>query len=162
MACPSYGFVTTTVGNTAVGAYAGHCAHKVCFNLGSVFVGYKAGCTNDSTGYNVFVGNCSAATSTSAYQNVAVGFMAGCNLTTGRCNVMIGICAGRSLTTGVGNIYIGARACTVNAAASNEIVIGSIAGCGSNTLRLGNTSLAGIRAAVTTICLLYTSPSPRD
>ena len=130
----------------------GICANKTCYTFGSVFVGYKAGCTNDSTGNNVFVGMCAALTSTTAYQNTAVGMMAGCSLTSGRCNTMIGICAGRNHSSGNNSIYIGSRSCTLTGAASNEIVIGaSVAGCGSNTLRLGTTSLTSIRAAVTTI-----------
>ena len=81
---------------------------------------------------NVYIGGQASRYNASGANNVAIGKYAG------RCH------ASGTKTSGSNNIYIGQDARAGNASSANEIVIGCGAqGCGSNTIRMGNTSITG-------------------
>jgi len=117
----------------------------------------KTGSFNNAFGYrssfittgerNSSLGAQSLYENTSGSYNTAIGFEAGYYNTTGEQNVFIGYRAGwaspkgNSNTTGSNNIIIGSQAVGASATASNVIT-------------LGNSSIATIRAQVTTITSL--------
>jgi hypothetical protein len=143
---------TNDGGNTAIGA-------KTLMNMttgtGNVAIGHEAleNCSEDN--YCVAIGYQALEdqdTSANAY-NVAVGYKAGENVSTGVSNTLIGAKAGNSgvndLTTGANNIIIGHDAAASAAGVSNEIT-------------LGNSSIAMIRAQVTTITALSDERDKKD
>ena len=151
----------TGCGNTAIGQMAmcgstasnavaiGKCTLKCATGNSNVAIGAQAG-QNISSGYgNLLFGAIAGYGITTGSSNVYIGDQASRYNVSGANNVAIGKYAGRchasgTKASGSNNVYIGqdARAGASNSA--NEIVIGCGAqGCGSNTIRLGNTSITG-------------------
>ena len=113
--------------NTAIGAQA---LQSVTTGISNFGLGPIAGFAMATGSDNVFIGSQAARYMTSGSNNVAIGKYAG------RCH------ASGTKTSGDNNIYIGTDARAGAANSGNEMVFGNGAqGCGSNTIRMGNTSI---------------------
>lgn len=115
----------------------------------------KTGSYNNAFGYrSLFV--------TTGERNSGLGVQSLLSNTTGSYNTAIGFEAGYDNTTGNDNVFIGNRAAgqtsNANTTGNNNIIIGSTAtgasATASNVITLGNSSIATIRAQVTTITSL--------
>ena len=119
--------------NTTVGYLAGACLTH----------GAAPFCTSPNN--NTFIGTCAGHSGTTAAYNTAVGSHSLCSITTGGYNIALGCQAGRTLTAGNYNIFIGRQTYPSDASETCSITIGDqVSSCGSNTLRLGGTSLTSI------------------
>jgi trimeric autotransporter adhesin len=160
---------STTTGSysTAFGASA---LNKTTSGTNSAF-GYSAGQyitsgSNDTAlGTNAMLGI--AATPLTGNANTAVGDTALTGIYGGaEYNTAVGQGAGNAgtaLTTGSSNVYIGYDAGASAATDTNEIVIGASAtGKGSNTIVLGNSSIAGIFSQMTSITGLSDRRKKKD
>ena len=98
--------------------------------------------------------------------NTVVGDEAGTALTTGDNNTALGYQAGDALTTPFGNVAIGDRALQAETTGQRNTAVGSTALFSQNNTgdELTYNTAVGYQAgtSVSTGCLLYTSPSPRD
>ena len=98
------------------------------------------------------IGTCAGRSLYGMNSNVFVGARTGTGVTTGTANTFIGSSAGYTTTTGICVIALGCGARANLGTDINSIVIGANAhGCGSQTIRLGSTTITSIHAAVTTI-----------
>ena len=141
--------------------------------------GVNAGNSIESGGnYNVAIGDEAGTAITTGDNNTLVGYAAGDATTTGAENTFIGQAAGGANTTASYNTAVGHTALDANitgadntavgrnalgaSTASNNTALGTNAG-GAITSGGSSTAIgAGALYALTTVCLLYTSPSPRD
>lgn len=117
-----------------------------CYNIG---IGPYSLYSNTTGNENVTIGPYSLYSNTTGNQNVAVGIGALFSNTTGHYDIALGIDAGRYIANGTANqtsntsVYLGANTRAYANGDSNEIVIGYAAiGNGSNSVTLGNTSIA--------------------
>jgi len=158
-------------------------------NTQCVAIGYLtgSGATGASTGNNVFVGNgvASGVALTGLYNSVLVGHDAGNSANgnqivgvglnalyscTGSQNVAVGTAAGGQNTTGANNTFVGHSAGgavgTGITTGSNNTLIGNGATPStqviSNTITLGNSSIATLRCQVTTITALSDRRDKKD
>lgn len=129
---------TTGANNTAVGLNA-LAANTV--GAGNTAMGWQALLSNTTGASNTAVGQGALAANTTGVANTSVGQDALGGVTTGTYNTAIGFDAGSTLTTGSNNTLIGYAATPSAVGVSNEIT-------------LGNSSIATIRAQVTTITSL--------
>jgi hypothetical protein len=162
--------------NTAVG---GSTASNITSGRANVIVGYLAGSTLTSGLGNTHIGYNSGGTNSFGYYAVTVGHSAGANAggnqykstfvgaksgqySTGIHTTSIGFCAGPRFT-GACNTALGYKSATLadimaNITGTNNTFIGfcsrPLAAACSNTITLGNSTIATIRAQVTTITAL--------
>lgn len=160
-------------GNTIMGFAAGSGAAP---GVNNSLYGQEAGKLLNRTiggglgSYNVSIGYQTMLRATSAGNCVVVGQEAGSAITTGTDNVCVGSLAGLSIATNVQNVLVGSLAAN-NLAGDSNTALGYAAGStgsaqtftnttslgfnatptGSNQVTLGNTSIATIRAQVTSI-----------
>jgi hypothetical protein len=106
--------------------------------------------TNTTGCWNVGIGAFALEANT-ASANTGIGSDALANISTGSCNTAIGRQAGLVITAGTANqtsaksVYVGFDTRASANGNTNEIVIGAESrGCGSNTVRLGNTSITQV------------------
>jgi len=106
---------------------------------------------NNSNGFsNTANGNQASYSNTTGWQNTAIGHMALYGNTTGYNNVAVGTGAGKNTlnfnianSTSSNSVYLGTSTNSSADGNTNEIVIGyNTTGAGSNTVTLGNTSIA--------------------
>lgn len=158
--------------NTAVGDSSLYALTAPAHN--NVALGYQAGQYITTGSYNIAIGTqamqSASGTPLTGAVNIAVGYAALSSIqgntsdniaigpyalyadTTGSDNTALGYGAGQSITTGTNNVFLGSGAQALAATDSNEIVLGASAtGNSSNTVTLGNTSITGLYAKVTTI-----------
>jgi hypothetical protein len=155
------GYSNTAVGFTALGANTtgyentalGRALAANTTGYSNTAVGYLALSVNSTGIENVAVGRSALSQATTGNNNAAVGCFAGSAITTGTQNTLLGANAGNSgtnnLTTGSNNTIIGYNAASSSATVSNEIT-------------LGNSSIATIRAQVTTITALSDARDKRN
>ena len=91
---------------------------------------------------SLYLGNDPSSTTSTAEKNVGVGTIALTSVTQGDENTAVGYDALTSLTTGHKNVSVG---------------VGAL-----NSLTTGHGNMAVGYNALNNVCLLYTSPSPRD
>jgi hypothetical protein len=139
--------LTTGSLNVAIGAEA---LTTLISGLGNVAVGSGALQDINDDSYNVAVGGNALTALTAGTENVAVGQDALWVLTSGNNNIALGERAGAlygsgggtALTEATQSILIGSEARASANSNTNEIVIGYAAiGAGTNTARIGNTSV---------------------
>jgi hypothetical protein len=135
-------------GSTASNAVAiGKCTLQSATGNSNVAIGAQAGQNMTSGFSNMLFGAIAGFGVTTGSHNVYIGDSASRYNASGSNNVAIGKCAGRchasgTKTSGDNNIYIGTDARAGAANSGNEMVFGNGAqGCGSNTIRMGNTSI---------------------
>jgi len=108
---------------------------------GTLLLG-SAGLSYTNATNNISLGKTTANTTVGS-GNVAVGNSTMSSLTTGTNNVALGYIAGNTITSGSQNVYVGGNTVPSAAAATNEIAVGfGATGLGSNTVVLGNSSIA--------------------
>lgn len=160
-------------GNTIMGFAAGSGAAP---GVNNSLYGQEAGKLLNRTiggglgSYNVSIGYQTMLRATSAGNCVVVGQEAGSAITTGTDNVCVGSLAGLSIATNIQNVLVGSLTAN-NLAGDSNTAVGYAAGStgsaqtftnttslgfnatptGSNQVTLGNTSIATIRAQVTSI-----------
>jgi len=127
--------------DVAVGYQAGYSATSSSGD--AVYVGWKAGYSNTTGGFNVAVGQQSLYSNTTASNNVAVGYQAGYSNTTGAPNVFVGRQVGYTNSTGTQNTAIGDQAFYYNTTGGSNSAIGFNALL-NNTTGSGNTSAGQI------------------
>jgi hypothetical protein len=146
---------TSGVNNVFIGLYSG--ASNTAGN-NNFFAGSNAGRANTCGNNNTFIGNSAGACNTAGNYNFYVGRCAGLTNTTGNYNFFAGFCAGACNTTGSNNVFIGCFAGCATTTGCNQIVLGGGASASSatanNEITLGNSSIATIRAQVTSITSL--------
>lgn len=125
----------------------------------NVASGYNSLYNNTTGSNNVASGTNALYANTTGINNVASGYLSLRNNTTGNFNVANGYQAGRYIgatgttpnETGSSNVFIGANTRASADGVSNENVFGhSAIGEGSNTVRIGNSNIIGVYAAVST------------
>ncbi len=165
------GTVTTTGQNTFLGLGAGNLtigstATQVYHGSYNTGVGYQVLQTNTTGYYNSALGRDALRANTIGYSNSALGMISLRSNTTGNSNSVLGVGAlysnttgnfnsalgkeaGRYLADGTGNetsnnsLFLGYDTRSKEAGQTNEIVIGASAiGAGSNSVTLGNDSIA--------------------
>ena len=110
---------------------------------GRIDVGYRAGYSNSSGGWNLNIGYFAAYSNTTGSENTVIGTEAGIN-NTGSSNTFLGYQAGYNQTTGSNNTVIGHDAEPSAVDATNEIT-------------LGDANIATLRCQVQTISALSDS-----
>ena len=118
----------------------------------NLFGGPYAGANLGSGNYNTFLGNAAGQSINNADRNTAVGYQALNSVSGGGNNVAVGDMAGNLISSHTNNTVVGSSAYQYGTASYNT-AIGYRALRGLN----GSNLVTG-----TNICLLYTSPSPRD
>ena len=173
--------ITSGQFNTAIGSGA----LKACTTGPNNVVvgGASATALTDGIG-NTITGTVASIALTTGDYNVVSGYAAGYAITTGDANICLGASAGLHLTTSSNNIAIGVNALNGATTVSGQTAVGHLAlqslttgayntafgyNAGNKVTTGGYNVLVGGLAgdAITTgnyntICLLYTSPSPRD
>jgi hypothetical protein len=137
--------------NVAVGVGAGK---EVTTGIGNIYTGFESG-HNATTGiFNAGFGNGALLDLTTGSTNVAVGALSGGHLTTAGNTTSVGYAAGyennggSNRTTGNNCVFVGATAKGSANGTTNEIVFGyGAVGAGSNTVRLGNTSVTSVKTS---------------
>ncbi|MFH0947620.1 MAG: hypothetical protein V1833_01290, partial [Elusimicrobiota bacterium] len=154
------GLNNTAVLNTFVGYQAGYNIADADASR-NTFLGYRAGYTN-SVGYaNSLVGTQAGERNTGVYNsffgyqagqlgatgsyNTFLGNRAGYNSTADG-NTFLGVSAGHSNTTGNYNIFIGNRAGNFTQIGSQNTLVGSYAGYGSNGFSFSSSTIVGYAA----------------
>jgi len=143
----------TNVGHHSIGYQAGFSQTSGASNTN---IGYQAGYSNTTSGYNTnmgyeagknntgqkntFIGSNVAGTGSGSF-NVSVGVGSSLSLSSGTKNTSLGRSAGDLITTGQNNSCLGYQA---NPAAADS----------ANSVTLGNSSVATLRCAVTSITSL--------
>ncbi len=168
---------TTGPGNTALGYQALSSNTTGQWNTA---VGNAALQANTNGGNNTALGPFALSSNTTGNQNTAIGYSALRSNTTGGSSIAIGTSALRHTTTGQQNIAIGESALFAIATGSNNTAIGygadadagsynnsTALGNGatitaSNQIVLGNTSIAEIRAQVTSITAISDARHKKD
>jgi len=109
-----------------------------------VFLGNKAGYTNNAGKNNVFVGTSSGYSNTSGESNVFLGNQAGYTNSTGINNVFVGTNAGNKNSSGENNVFMGNEAGLNNNIGKNNVFLGSEAGrsntTGGNNVFIGDSA----------------------
>jgi hypothetical protein len=137
--------------NVAVGVGAGK---EVTTGIGNIYTGFESG-HNATTGiFNAGFGNGALLDLTTGSTNVAVGALSGGHLTTAGNTTSVGYAAGyennggSNRTTGNNCVFVGASAKGSANGTTNENVFGyGAVGAGSNTVRLGNTSVTSVKTS---------------
>lgn len=164
--------ITTGANNTGIGNEAGK---AITTGSTNTFIGSLAGKAITTGSSNIAIGYAALDAATTAAGNVAIGEDAGTVISTANSNTLVGGSAGRQITTGSNNSGFGNGAldsCTTGAnntgvgfaagynltTGSNNIIFGfnaeTAAGGSSNSVTLGNSSIASLRCQVTTISSL--------
>ena len=104
----------------AIGEEAGYGSDDPTGTQLDVFVGYRAGYSNSSGGYNVFVGASAGSGNTTGEYNVAVGNGSGASNIAGSDNVFVGSLAGQYIKEYKSSVVIGSQAgaCTFEGAST--------------------------------------------
>ena len=138
----------TTGSNVGVGVGAGQ---STTSGVGNVYLGYVAGNSATTAQNNVGIGNNALYGNVSGTANTSLGYTAGWKLTASGYTVNIGSSAGATnnggsdRTSGSNCVFVGASAKGSANATTNENVFGyNAVGAGSNTVRLGNTSVTSV------------------
>jgi hypothetical protein len=109
------------------------------FGRYNVFLGFHTGFVNVNGYSNVFLGY-KAGYSNDGVKNIFIGTETGYNNTTGHSNVFIGNNTGRANTTGITNVFIGNECALSNTGSHGNVYIGYWAGryaTGTNNVSLG-------------------------
>jgi hypothetical protein len=166
---------TTGESNTSIGSFS---LERNSTGSNNIAIGYYSLNYNTTAGSNTAIGNQSLSNNSTGEENTANGykslrFNTGSfntangtysleSNTTGAYNTALGYSAGRVIADGYASnstsdysVYLGSNTKASADDAQNEIVIGYNAiGGGSNTVTLGNSSIATLRAQVTSITSL--------
>ena len=146
---------TTLVGTSLIGANAGPggtgTSEGTTLNINNNFLGAQSGWSNTTGFSNNFMGTRAGASNTSGKYNNFLGFESGLYNTLGSYNIAIGSYSGRYVSGGTSlnqesntSLFLGRETKSGASSSTNEIVIGDSAeGLGSNTVRMGNTSISG-------------------
>jgi hypothetical protein len=146
---------TTLVGTSLIGANAGPggtgTSEGTTLNINNNFLGAQSGWSNTTGDSNNFMGMRAGASNTSGRYNNFLGFESGLYNTLGSYNIAIGSYSGRYVSGGTSlnqesntSLFLGRETKSGASSSTNEIVIGDSAeGLGSNTVRMGNTSISG-------------------
>ena len=139
---------TTGFSNNFMGTRAGASNTSGKYNN---FLGFESGLYNTTGDSNNFMGMRAGASNTSGRYNNFLGFESGLYNTLGSYNIAIGSYSGRYVSGGTSlnqesntSLFLGRETKSGASSSTNEIVIGDSAeGLGSNTVRMGNTSISG-------------------
>jgi hypothetical protein len=129
---------TTGPRNTGIG---GHALFSNTTGRDNTANGYRALQSNTTGSYNTGIGYRALMWNSTGWNNTGIGDSSLPDNTTGEYNTAIGYNSGNTLTTGSNNTFIGNGASASTASVSNEIAI-------------GNSSIATLRAQVTSITAL--------
>ena len=141
----------TTGSNVAVGVGSGR---EVTTGIGNAYTGFESGNKATTGNFNAGFGNGALVDLTTGSTNVAVGALSSGHLTTAGSTTSVGHAAayennGNSdRTTGNNCVFVGAYTKGSANGTTNENVFGyGAVGAGSNTVRLGNTSVTSVKTS---------------
>jgi len=161
---------TTTAQITAVGYQAGYaCTGNSSTAVGTYALrGISAGVPASGT-QNTAVGYSAAYNISTAISNTAVGYYSLYSNTTGDTNACFGDSSGRYITTGTANTFLGQASGNVGTSSitgNNNTCLGYSSALSSasvsNTVTLGNSNIATLRCAVTSITAISDVRDKKD